>query len=212
LVEAALISDSRTALATAQSFLVQLEEQSELLTPKKLSALCRLPVAVRAHGQKRAAKRPSIRLGGSNAWFCRVRDLVDAGSAAEAKAVERAEGIVERRLGVEEPSYLRWVGRSTLRARARGGDLMVVASSRRRGQTPYAVSPPLAILYRQDKDHWTRFYYAEELGRPMRDVTWVQLKRLAKAVGLSVSRSRPIAGRELSDLLRIWPRDSDGKS
>lgn len=213
LIEAALITSQPSLLAAACAFVAHVEAQSTRLTTERIRVLCRIPVTKRVwDGTGSKVPRPkSAKLGGRSAWFCRTFDLPDGAFPKEHALVVEAVDEIQRAFGFDDPPWIRWAGKSHFRDRAQAGDQLIVASSRRGSKRPYCVSPPAGILLRQNGGSWTRFYYSDELARPLRSLSWAEFKRLATLVGLKVSKTHEIPPEVLAELRESWPREASSK-
>jgi hypothetical protein len=214
LIEAAVLTTSDSALATAHSFIVQAMEAAKKVSDRNLARLAAIPV-VRPKLRRAPLGRESasIRLGGQSAWFVGVHELRDDAFPDENPAVDEFEKAIQQDLGIESPDWVRFVGKSRFRSAARGGDLLIVATAKRRGGKPHAVSPPTAILRRQEGKRWTRFYYEPKLVRPMESINWATFLRIAKKSGLPElmpGSARGLSQQQMENLKASWPRRGRG--
>jgi hypothetical protein len=92
-----------------------------------------------------------------------------------------------------DPVWIRFTGSSRFRREARAGDTVVELWSTQKGKQ-ISVQPPAAILFRQDKQYWTRFYYDPTVELP--EKSWTEFQKHLKRLGITTITRNSI--RELS--------------
>lgn len=180
--EAALLTDVHTTVSQVRAYVWQLVESGDALEidARFLDRIEKLPV-VRRGG--RARKRARLSSLGGDIWVVSVRELDEGAFEDEQGAVEEAEERVRAKTGIEdlEPSSIRFTGRSLFRREARAGDSVVQIWTPVNGKRA-VVYPPVGILFRQDEDHWTRFYIRDE--GEEETISWTAFEKALKRAGV----------------------------
>ncbi len=201
LTELSLLTDSGQIVAQIRAFIYGLRETSEKIDDDFLGRILKLNVSRQKRGSRRKAKTNKL---GNKTWLISVKELAEGRFPKEQKFVEQAEEkactlVVDRDSTV---SHIRWVGKSTFRSKARPGDRVVQISTSLNGNRKSVIAP-CTIVWRQDKDNWTRFYYEEP--EKCQRLTWAQFQKKAKAHGLSrISRGRELSPREVLAHEMLW--------
>lgn len=210
LTEAAILSTSPILHAQASAFLHQLTRLSQPLEQKDLERLARIKLIRRRRGSPNARRRRRIHAQGHNFWFTTLIDLNENAFPNERPLVEQAEHSIKSSHPKADPTWMRFTGSSAYRRNAKAGDVVIVAASTNYKKRPYDVAPPSAILLRQDRKPWTRFYYDPHLARPKQPITWGVFKKLLKTVGLrrnvTINSTFRIPWNVAAEIDRLWPR------
>jgi hypothetical protein len=155
--EASLLTSRTSVVSQAKAFVYLAKSEAIEVDETFLARARRLKVVrLEHHGfSKRQKHRPL----GSRFWAVRVTEVDPAKYKSEELLVDEATERVREITGDEsiEPTWIRFTGSSQFRAEAQAGDTVVELSSTREGKQ-ITVQAPSAILLRQDKQHWTRFY------------------------------------------------------
>jgi hypothetical protein len=195
-------------VSQAQSFLYQLAERSVPLDAKALAKLTKIKVERRFFPGIRG-KRGRIVARGTRTWLAMVRNLPDSALESESRRIAAAERRIAKLNPKAEPSVIKLWGKLGARKRTSNGDMVCVGSSRKRGQVPYIIHPPAAVLYKQEGDKCTLLFYDPEMSRPLVPVKWREFQRLLKTAGISSIKPtsiRAITADQATELQRIWPQ------
>lgn len=201
LTELSLLTDRGQIVAQIRAFIYGLRETSEKIDDAFIERILKLKVNPPKLGPKRKGKGTRF---GNKTWLVKVRELAEGRYPKEQDFVEQAEKkacslVVDSDSTV---SHIRWVGKSTFRSKARPGDRVIQISTSLTGKRK-AVIAPCTIVWRQDKDNWTRFYYEEP--ENCKRLTMAQFQRKAKTHGLTgISRSREMNPREILAHEVLW--------
>lgn len=186
LTELALFTDRGQIVAQVTAFIHGLRESAQNIDESFLQRILKIKVNIRKRVLKR--KRNSIRLG-KRTWLVSCQELAEHRYADEQKLVDSATEKAASLVADTDStiSWIRWTGSSKFRADAQAGDRIVQISKNLSGKR-VAVIAPCAIVLRQDKDNWTRFYFAQP--EDNQQLSWTQFSATAAKRGLSFSKSR----------------------
>jgi hypothetical protein len=201
LTELSLLTDSGQIVAQIRAFIYGLRETSEKVDDDFLARILNLNVSPQKGGSKRKVKANRL---GNKTWLIKVRELAEGRFPKEQDFVEQAEKkacslVVDSDSTI---SHIRWVGQSTFRSKARPGDRVIQISTSLTGKRKSVIAP-CTIVWRQDKDNWTRFYYEEP--ENCQRLTLAQFQKKAKTHGLTgISRGRELKPREILAHEMLW--------
>lgn len=207
LVEAAILTTDPTLVSQAQSFVFQLAQQSVALDEKSLASLAEIKVERRAFGTG-GLRRKKIVATGNTTWIAMISDATERTFAGESVRVAAAERVIGKLVPRADPIPIKFWGNLGIKKRVENGDVVCVGWGRRRGETPYRIDPPSAVLYCQKAERSTILYYDPDLC-PLVPVKWREFQRLLKAAGVPPIRAssvRSVTREQGAELQRIWPR------
>lgn len=208
LLEAAILTTDPTLVAQAQSFLFQVAKQSVALDEKALSTLAKIKVAPRVFSIGGAARKKIV-ASGKTTWLAMIADATERTFAGESVRVAAAGRVIEKLMPRADPIPVKFWGNLGIKRRVENGDLVCVGWAKCRGETPYRIDPPSAVLYCQKGERSTIVYYDPDLLRPLLPLKWREFQRLLKAAGLPPIKSssvRSVTPEQAVELQRIWPR------
>lgn len=204
--EAALLTARPTVVSQAKAFVHLVKHEATKIGPRFLARILKIKV-VRRQGV-RAPRRVRHKQLGSRWWVVRVRELESDRYQDEEKYVAHATPEVRQIAGDDslEPEWLRFTGTSRFRNEARPGDTVVQLWAGKDGKR-ITVWPPVALLLRQDRQHWTRFYYdpSEEL----REMPWSDFEKHLRRLGIrsiGTHSVRELTKRDAALVETIWDR------
>lgn len=137
-----------------------------------------------------------------------ILDETDRTFVGESARIAAAERMIRKLVPTAEPIAVKFWGNLGIKKRVGNGDFVCVGWRERRGETPYRIDPPSAVLYCQKSDRSTILYYDPDL-LPLRPVKWREFQRLVKAAGVPPIKSgsvRAVTAEHGAELQRIWPR------
>jgi hypothetical protein len=201
LTELALFTDRGQIVSQIRAFIHGLRETSEEVDGEFLERITKIDVVPAKRQPKR--KRIATRLGGRT-WLISVKELAENRFPKEQEFVERGEEQARSLVADRDSSvsHIRWAGKSTFRAKALRGDQVIQINTSLTGKRKSVIAP-CTIVWRQDVDNWTRFYYEEP--EDCQRLAWTQFQKKAKMHGLSRnSRSRELTHREVLTYELLW--------
>lgn len=193
--EAALLTDDAQIRGLVLGFIERVKSESTRVTAQFLKRIEALPVTKAVFiGGKRTKK---ITIGQSRVWLVSTEPLSDRISAAEEvfeqKGHLKAQQNIQKKGG--ESYSIRCTSKTRFRREAKLGDLVIEVNSEKRGKrTTITVSPPVAVLYRQNTKKWTRIYLESAPGDAY--YRWRDVKR--DFVSLGVTNISPKSTKELT--------------
>ena len=204
--EAALLTTRATVVSQAKAFVHLVKNQATAIDAKFLARISKIRV-VRRPGV-RAPRRANQKQLGSRFWVVRVRELEPDRYQNEEPDVARAVADVRRIASDDsiEPEWLRFTGTSRFRREARSGDTVIQLWAGKNGKR-VSVWPPAAILLRQDRQHWTRFYY--DANGSLEEMPWSQFEKQLRRLGVkSITKhsTRELTTRDAALVETIWDR------
>jgi uncharacterized protein YdhG (YjbR/CyaY superfamily) len=176
--ELAVVSSDASLRSQALAFVHGLTEQSAPVDKTFIERITRIPVSRRRRINRR--KRKTFHFG-TRTWVVNTVPLDPERYADEESLVEQAEKAVKKKIRKSRAdiSWIRTTGKGRFRSLAQEGDTIIDLSSTGKHVT---VSPPVAVLQKQDHGHWTRFYYES----PDDSISWTAF---AKALGSNLQIS-----------------------
>ena len=137
-------------------------------------------------------KRKSL---GSRFWIVRVHEIESDRYQNEQKYIDQATEKLRAMTGDEEmePDWIRWTGKVRFRKDARAGDTIVQLWSTPKGNQ-VTVYPPTPILFRQDRQNWTRFYCDTE--SELSELSWAEFQKKLRKLGITYVKKNTV--RELN--------------
>jgi len=202
--EASLLTSRSVIVSQAKAFVHLAKSEATEVDDEFLANA--LKIKVTARKSRGLQKRKKQKKFGSRFWIVRVYELNSDRYEDEETYVDKAKDKLREMTGDEtiEPSWIRWTGHSRFRKEARAGDTIVELWSTREGKH-IMVQPPSAILLRQDRQHWTRFYCdpSEELP----ELSWTAFQQHLKRLGVTnITRNsvRELSKKDASLVQTIW--------
>lgn len=202
--EASLLTSRAIVVSQSKAFVLLTKSEATEVDDVFLARALKLKVTRRKpRGSQKRKKQKRL---GSRFWIVRVYEIDSDRYENEEGYVDQATERLREITGDEtiEPSWIRWTGNSRFRKEARAGDTVVELWSTRRGKR-IAVQPPSAILLRQDKQHWTRFYCDPSVDLP--ELSWTDFEKRLKQLGItSITRNsvRELSKKDASLIQTIW--------
>jgi len=186
LIEAAVLTDHRSAVSGVASFIEQLFSQSNELHARQLNRLCQIKV-IRRGGWLRGVlrpRKPKIRRLGNRTWLVGVHELVNEPSKDEQQRIDRATDALRSKTGDAdlEPDWIRWAGKDRFRQQCREGDSVIQIWRGHKTKRPSSVYRSSSVLLKQTTKKWTRFYFRESTGRRTQ-MSWGKFKNLLRELG-----------------------------
>jgi hypothetical protein len=202
--EAALLTSRHTVRSQAAALIHMSMKAADDINADFVNRIKKIKVVKRGLfvGKRRG---PNEKLG-NRTWVIRTTELDDDAFPEERKSEQQGEKEAKALLSQSdsEVNWVRWTGKSHFRATAKEGDTIMELNSPRRSKR-VAVSGPVAILKRQDRGIWTRFYYEEPDDLP--SLSWSEFERLLRKVGIqSIKKgsTRELSPYEASLMESIW--------
>jgi hypothetical protein len=211
LLEAGIITDHPGTLAGALSFIEQLRELSEKLTPSAIRRLEKIPVIKTASAHGRSSKRRPTVSSESGCWMTGIYELVSHFN--EDDQAEYDEGISEAADLAANPNDeivgVRYGKRLPFFRQVKAGHTVIRIWRERSGSPhPTCVYPPTAVLLRKEGKRYGWVFYASATGETDRSLKWGSFKRLCKRIGVPYALSKNMNRRlpnEYSDALHdLW--------
>jgi len=199
LTELALLTDRGQVVAQVTAFVHGLRESSEIIDKAFLQRILKLKVDARKRGSQRKANTNKF---GNRTWLVSVKELADDRFPNEQAFVDSATEKASTLVADNDStiSWIRWTGNSRFRTFARKGDRVIQISTSLSGKRTSVIAPS-AIILRQDRGNWTRFYIAES--GDCKQLSWTKYKAAAGKQGLSrISKNsvRELNPREVLEL------------
>ncbi len=188
LVEAAILTDSFSAVSGVASFIEQLCQQSIELKLDALRSLAQIKVQRRGFvpGQPSSRKRKAkVAPLGKSTWLVGVVEFDRVLNKPEKKATEDAQKTLAKSHGADEDSFtwIRWSGNGSFATRAKHGD-RVIQIWRKSGEhkRPSVVLRETPILLRK-RIHGSTFVFMREPTGRKPEISWGAFQRLMKRIG-----------------------------
>lgn len=202
--EASLLTSRPVVVSQAKAFVHLAKSEATEVDEDFLAHACALKVTKRkARGQPRRKKWKKL---GSRFWIVRVYEIESDRYVKEEEYVDQAAVKLREITGDEtiEPAWIRWTGNSRFRRDAQAGDTVIELWSTRKGKQ-ITVQPPSAILLRQDRQNWTRFYCDPTGDLP--DLSWTEFQRHLRQIGItSITKNsvRELNKKDAALIRTIW--------
>jgi hypothetical protein len=197
--ELAILTTDASIRSQALAFVHGLREQSQPVDKAFLDRITHIPVSKRRRVSRR--KRKTFHFG-TRTWVISTVPLDPDRYTDEEPLVEQAEKAVKKKLqrARADISWVRWTGKGRFRSVAKEGDTIIDLNSTGKRVT---VSPPVAVLRRQDHGHWTRFYY-ESTDDSM---SWTAFEKELRKVGIrhiKKESTKELSTRDAALVSLIW--------
>jgi len=204
--EATLLTSRLTVISQAKAFVHLAKNEAEGIDSAFIERILKIRVKRRRPISAPGRRKPKIL--GSRFWIVRVYPIESDRYQNEEKYIERATEKLREITGNKniEPDWIRWTGKARFRKDAKAGDTIVQLWSNRNGKQ-VTVYPPTAILFRQDKDKWTRFYCDPESELP--EMAWTVFQKKLRKLGIThVTRNtvRELNKQDASIIETIWEK------
>jgi len=160
------------------AFIHGLTQQANPVNDAFITKILQIPVSKRRGPIRR--KRKPLHFG-KRTWIISAYPWDEDRYPEEHKHVEKAEKAVKEKLHKARAAvtWVRCTGKDRFRTLARAGDTIIGIEFNATGKR-VTVLPPVAILLRQDRGHWTRFYH--EL--PDDSMSWTSFERKIRQLGI----------------------------
>jgi len=153
--ELSLLSDRSQIISQAVAFIFSMIKIAQPITEDFISRIKDIPVQRRVHTQ---IKRKNVKTLGHRIWIVSVRPLSEEFYRDEEKFVIEGEKAASNKIEEHENIYwIRFAGNSRFRRIATEGDTVMIIENDKNGDI--VVWRPKSIIYRQDNNNWTRFYF-----------------------------------------------------
>ena len=199
LIEAGLLTDQPTIVATAQSFVNQLTSQAEELDERKLKKLLAIKVAKRLPPAN--MKQPSIKIttGGHRTWVVGTTEIQKK-FPEEQRVVDVAIESVKDKLSNPRSTVLqiRWTGNSRFRSTCKPDDWLIQIWRPFGKKIPTTVHERMPVLEVVEMGKATYFLYEQFPKSDSRAKNWANFKKLAVRAGIKRS-IKPGSEFEISD-------------
>ena len=202
--EAALVTNRSEVVSQAKAFVyLVMKEATEvdagfIIRVEHIKVYKRKPLSVPARKRQKTL--------GTKCWVVRVTELDPNRYEDETVYIEGAEEQLRDQYD-EDLFCLSWIrvtGNCRFRKEVRPGDTVIVLSATC-SEKRISVMPPSAVLLRQDKQHWTRFYNALSLEQP--EISWTAFQRKLKKLGITYitkNSCRELSIKDASLIQTIW--------
>lgn len=185
LIEAGLLTDQPTIVATAQSFVNLLASQAEELNDQRLKKLLAIKVVKRPRQAGTAKSKIKTKVGGHRTWIIGTTELLkdppeDQGAVEEAVENSR-ERMSNPRSNVQ---WLRWTGTSTFRKECQQDDWLIQMWRPKGRKQPTWVYERMPVLDRLEFETATYFLYEEFPRSDSRAKSWIEFRKLAVRAGI----------------------------
>jgi len=208
LVEAAVVTDQPSLVASARGLITQLKLHATPVDSRFIDRIRDIPVVRRRPSAK--GRTPSVKVKPNSTWLVGVRSLDEDAFPSESQQASAGLELAEQHKvrSSSAVNWLRYAGNSSFRRKAREGDLVIQIWAESGRKIPTAVYRPESILYRQDEQTCTRFYIEEMATRERHTLSWREFKNLAKRVGVpgavTPGMARQLQPYQVDDLLQSW--------
>jgi len=202
--EIALLSSRSSIRSQAVAFIRQTQSQAKAINGEFVDRIAKIKVVKRKWASK--VRRKNIQELGRRTWVVRTSELDETRYQDEAADVRQAEKQVINLFSEasSEVGWIRWTYKCGFLNLAKRGDTIIQLYSAEKGKRVTAYEP-VAILKRQERKKWTRFYYEErEDGREM---SWTSFERKLKKLGINSIRkasTRELTSTEAVLIDTIW--------
>lgn len=191
--EATLLTSRPTVVSQAKAFVHMVKNEAEQIDRTFIERVLKFRV-------KRAKPIPALHRRkrkslGSRFWIVRVHEIESDRYQNEQKYIDQATEKLRAMTGDEEmePDWIRWTGKVRFRKDARAGDTIVQLWSTPKGNQ-VTVYPPTPILFRQDRQNWTRFYCDTE--SELSELSWAEFQKKLRKLGITYVKKNTV--RELN--------------
>lgn len=187
LVEAAILTDSASAVSGVASLIEQLRRQSEELKLPKLQLLAKIKVNRRGFipGQPSSRKRkPRVAVLGNTTWLSGVYDMALKQSPAEKELIKKTALRLANAHKLTQSSieWIRWDNSGAFSRKCRPGDSLIQICSPEASARPTYVLRLVPVLDRQRLGRRTFIFVPRPRGRSA-SISWGRFRRLLSRVG-----------------------------
>lgn len=181
LVEAGLLSDHRSVVASIASLIEQLVLQSSPpLSKARIAALCKLEVIRRGRWHGRSKTR--ITKLGNRTWIVGIRELKKDAPPTEQKLIDNAMRSLRENEHEDDLAWIKWGTRDSFARNCRAGDSLIQVWRSSEASRPSAVYRSAPVLLKQSTKNWIRFYIPESQARNS-EMGWGQFQRMLRQLG-----------------------------
>ncbi len=202
--EAALLTNRSEVVSQAKAFIYLVMNEAIEVDSRFIVRAEHIKVSKRKPVSVPARKRHKTL--GTKCWIVRVTEMAPSSYEKEIVHIEDAEEQLQDQYDDDLfwLSWIRFTGKSRFRNEARPGDTVIVLSATQ-SEKRISVSPPSAILLRQDEQHWTRFYHTLPLDQP--EISWTAFQRKLKKLGIThitKNSCKELSKKDASLIQTIW--------
>lgn len=185
LIEAGLLTDQPTIVATAQSFVNQLANQAEELDEKKLRKLLAIKVVKRPPQTGVRKSKIRVKTGGHRTWIVGTTELRKK-YPEEQKVVDVAIEEVHDKLSNPRSTVLqiRWTGSKRFRKTCKRDDWLIQMWRPHGEKTPEKVYERMPIKEVVKFENATYFLYEQFPKSDSRTKDWTEFKEIALRAGI----------------------------
>lgn len=201
LLEATLITDRRQIRAQILGLIHNLMIVSDELKEEDINKLIKLPVSKRTRRAK--LKKIVVNDSGTSYWVVSVNPIKKVKKEEEADIEEgedEASKLTESEMS--EIGYIRLTGNTFFRQNSKVGDIVVEIFKNKRTAS---VTEPRPILYKQEKEKWTRVYL--EVNEEHAEMSWGNFEKKLKEnsiTNIMKNSTRKINTKDSLVIEKVW--------